>query len=100
MEAGWGIAIGIYSYNSGWFSGVSTTSSAGNTCDAQWCGVEVIFRATVPSGFSHRADSLSPAAFCDGVASAKEIIGQGSMIAVPNVNDVAVLTTHVEAHED
>merc|ERR1711998_335076 len=98
MEAGWGIAIGIYSYSSGWFSGVSTTSSASNTCDAQWCGVEVVFRATVPSGFSHRADSLSPAAFCEGVASARAIMS--SMITVPNATDVTVLTTHVETHED
>merc|ERR1712023_37729 len=36
MEAGWGIAIGIY--NLGWLAGVSATSTASNTCDVLRCG--------------------------------------------------------------
>merc|ERR1712159_834247 len=72
VEAGWGISIGIYDKTGpGWKHGVNTTSSASDACNENWCGIEVLFRASVPSHLSH-AESLSASAFCSGVASAKE----------------------------
>merc|ERR1712167_507624 len=70
VEAGWGISIGI------------------------------LFRATVPSGLRHHAESLSPAAFCNGMASAQAAVAYGSTILVPNATHVKVTTTNVDAHED
>merc|ERR1711977_314455 len=100
VEAGWGISIGIYDEaNRDWMLGVTATSSASNSCNGN-CGMEVRFRATVPWDLSHRAESLSPSAFCSGVAAAKEAMAKGSTIRVPNETDVTVLTTDVDAHED
>merc|ERR1711977_171050 len=99
VEAGWGISIGIYDKaNRDWMLGVTATSSASNSCNGN-CGMEVRFRATVPWDLSHRAESLSPSAFCSGVAAAKEAMAKGSTIRVPNETDVTVLTTDVE-HDD
>jgi len=102
VEAGWGISIGIYA--AGWISGVSATSSASRSCNADWCGIEILFRATVPSGLSHHTESLSPSSFCNGVVSAKAAVAHGSTMLVPNATHVKVMTTtvdaHVTAHED
>jgi len=98
VEAGWGISIGIYA--AGWISGVSATSSASRRCNADWCGIEILFRATVPSDRGHHAEALSPSAFCNGMASAKAALAYGSTMLVPNVTDVKVTTTNVDTHED
>jgi len=81
----------------GWKHGVNTTSSASDACNENWCGIEVLFRASVPSHLSHHAESLSASAFCSGVASAKEAIAQGSSIAC---NETDVMITTVHAHEE
>merc|ERR1711977_259279 len=100
VEAGWGISIGIYDEaNRDWRLGVTATSSASNSCDGNWCGMEVRFRATVPWNLHHRAESLSASAFCSGVAAAKKAMAKGSTIRVPNQTDVTVLTTDVDPHE-
>jgi len=102
VEVGWGISIGIYAASDpGWISGVSMTSSASHTCNVNWCGIEVLFRATVPSGIRHHAESLSSSAFCRGVALAKDAVGfnQSQSIRVPNETDVTLLTTHVNTQE-
>merc|ERR1712146_501658 len=100
VEVGWGISIVIYAASDpGWISGVSMTSSASHTCNVNWCGIEVLFRATVPSGIRHHAESLSSSAFCRGVALAQDAVGFGSAIRVPNETDVTLLTTHVNTQE-
>merc|ERR1711939_543343 len=99
VEAGWGISIGIYDETGpGWKHGVNTTSSASDACNENWCGIEVLFRASVPSHLSHHAESLSASAFCSGVASAKEAMARGSSIALFNETDVTITTVH--AHEE
>lgn len=83
--------------------GVIATSSASTTCDANGCGSNVQFSATIPWRLSHRAESLSASQFCGGMASAKKALAHskydGSII-VPNEADVTVLITDVHAHED
>merc|ERR1711881_368695 len=72
LEAGWGISIGIYDRTTlKWKPGISATSSASKTCDANSCGIKVQFSAEIPSHLSHRAESLSASQFCSGVASAR-----------------------------
>merc|ERR1711977_387922 len=108
FEAGWGITIGIYGA-----AGISITSSASNTCDANRCGMAVEFKAKIPYGLGHRTDSLSASGFCNGMASAKEAVAPSTpstnstlpFIRVPNVTDcyrwnVTVLTMKVDEHED
>merc|ERR1711977_294868 len=104
VEAGWGISIGLYDEmgpEKGWKHGVNTTSSASNACNENWCGINVLLRASVPSHLSHHAESLSAAAFCIGVASAKDAMAQGSNIAMFNETDVTVRNiTAVHADEN
>merc|ERR1711977_116438 len=100
VEAGWGISIGIYDETGpGWKHGVNTTSSASSSCNENWCGIKVLFQASVPSHLSHQAESLSASAFCSGVASAKEAIAPGSSIALFNETDVTVPITTVHGRE-
>merc|ERR1711907_75113 len=97
VEAGWGISIGIYDLSrtgQGWKPGVSATSRASKTCDANWCGIKVHFSAEIPAHLSHRAESLSASQFCHGVASAKTAMANGTF-GVPSETDVTVLTTDV-----
>jgi len=110
VEAGWGISIGIYDETRpGWKHGVSTTSSASNACDDNWCGIEVLFQASIPSHLSHHAESLSASAFCSGVASAKETMAQdshdqlGCVASVRNIglfNETNVTVPITTVHED
>jgi len=112
VEAGWGISIGIYDEKQpGWRSGVSASSIASTSCDANLCGSNVQFSATIPwnlqGNWHHRATALSASQFCGGMASAKKAMTgskqlQGS-IRVPDEADVTVLTTdvhHAEAEVD
>merc|ERR1711998_512036 len=110
METGWGISIGVYEESrQGWKAGVRAASrELRRTCDAISCRLELLFTASIPAAMGHRANLLSAASFCNGVASAKEAMArtqrqQGAVVAsvrVPKCTDanVTVLPPDVLTH--